>query len=154
MNQQLKNYWKDMFKYDKKFFFTFWGIVIFVSFWLFVAVPTSWFFRLTDNLCPKWMQVVYGHTGLIDNIPFHQEYLELEDVSDRSTAIQYVGYTTVQHSLGIVFQSNTDRLYVYSGVPKDTYKEFMRSESMGRYFTDYIEPGYDYTLRIDNYQSK
>ena len=148
------SYIKYIYGLDKYMAITlgFFGTYIFVTF--LILAPTFWFFRLTGFLCPPLLLKAYEITGFADNLPFHQEYLELENVSKRSNAIEYIGYTEVQYSLGVVFQTNTNRLYVYSGVPEDIYEDFINSESPGSFFNTYIEPDYDYTERIDDYERK
>ena len=47
-----------------------------------------------------------------------------------------VGYDAATKNLEIEFQ--TGLVYQYAGVPEKSYKELMKSEAIGKYFTDKI----------------
>jgi len=57
-----------------------------------------------------------------------------------STAIQYVKYDHVQHSLFVVF--STDRKYIYLEVPEEIYQAFLAAPSAGRFFNAEIRDHY------------
>lgn len=65
-----------------------------------------------------------------------------------SSSIQAVGYLKDEAKLCVRFVSH--KTYIYMGVPLETYRELMRTESKGRYFNREVRDSYDYfELEVD-----
>ncbi len=59
-----------------------------------------------------------------------------------SSNLRAVGYDAAAQTLEIEFQNG--RVYQYSDVPEDVYRELMSAESHGQYFNDNIKDDYSY----------
>ena len=55
-----------------------------------------------------------------------------------------IGYVPETQTLTIVFQSG--KKYEYSAVEPEVFKDFLESDSKGRYFNEYIDECYEYRL--------
>lgn len=64
--------------------------------------------------------------------------MEMQGINSR--AIQAIGYDFVSRRLRIRFvQGDT---YDFCGVPQELYERFMRSDSKGQFYNDYIRDRY------------
>jgi hypothetical protein len=60
-----------------------------------------------------------------------------------SAAIGAIEYDELGAELVVLFKSG--RRYVYYGVPRDVYQDFLDAESQGRYFNTRVKDRYRYT---------
>jgi lysyl-tRNA synthetase class 2 len=60
-----------------------------------------------------------------------------------SAAIGTIDYDELGAELVVLFKSG--RRYVYYGVPREVYQDFLDAESQGRYFNAHIKDRYRYT---------
>ena len=60
-----------------------------------------------------------------------------------STAITQIEYDELSQELIVTFTSA--RTYTYYGVPRDLYVQFLRAESKGQFFNEYIRDRYRYS---------
>lgn len=58
-----------------------------------------------------------------------------------SSNVDSVGYDPAKQELHVIFRSS-DKRYVYEGVDSDTYKEFVESDSPGRFISTVIKPNH------------
>jgi hypothetical protein len=56
-----------------------------------------------------------------------------------SSSIAAVGYLPARRLMEIEFRNGG--VYEYQGVPDTLYREFLRADSHGRFFTQHIRPG-------------
>jgi hypothetical protein len=59
-----------------------------------------------------------------------------------SSSIEAIGYDSASAELHVRFRSG--HTYVYTDVPRTAYDGLMTAESIGRYFTHFIRPMYDW----------
>ena len=128
------------------------GVFGIIAFRFLFLLTIHQYYRIMDIPYPKWLLPV-AKFAVQDGLKFYPAYLELVDVSDRSDAFEYVGYTTVEYSLGVVFKKDPNTLYVYSEVPPDVYKKFINSESLGGFYFEEIKYEYD-DIRYDDYNEE
>ncbi len=62
----------------------------------------------------------------------------LERLSVKSRILRSVGYDDSKKILEIEFQ--TGLVYQYSGVPPKVYADLMRSDEIGKYFSEKVRP--------------
>ena len=60
-----------------------------------------------------------------------------------SSSIAAIGYNPAERALWVQFV--TGRTYRYHDVPRETYEEFLRAESKGRYFNREIRDAFAFT---------
>lgn len=63
-----------------------------------------------------------------------------------SSNLSAIGYDSQTHTLGVLFRANT--LYFYCGVPQKVYDDFLKAESLGKFFNT-IKSSYNY-FQVDN----
>ncbi|HYH11471.1 MAG TPA: KTSC domain-containing protein [Thermomicrobiales bacterium] len=68
-----------------------------------------------------------------------------------SSTLHSVGYDPVESILELEFHDG--RLYQYSAVPEEIYRELMAADSKGRYFLTYIQDQYPYARTGDSTQA-
>jgi hypothetical protein len=61
-----------------------------------------------------------------------------------STLICEVLYTPDTGDLGLVFSTESDKVYVYRNVPAEIHTGLVRSSSLGSYYNDYIKGRYSW----------
>lgn len=64
----------------------------------------------------------------------------------KSSAVKAIAYNRKEKNLKVRFLSNGETInYIYHKVPINTYKEFMESESKGKFFAANIKDKFSYT---------
>ena len=66
----------------------------------------------------------------------------IEWVNVSSTAIRKIGYDSSTSEMYIDFE-DSDPYYTFCGVPETVFKDFVSSNSVGRYYHQYIKGKYD-----------
>jgi hypothetical protein len=69
---------------------------------------------------------------------------EIEMIPVDSTNLDEVGYDADALELHVLFVGSSDTIYVYEGVPFDTYTALLNAESKGRYFHNNIRGRFDF----------
>lgn len=59
-----------------------------------------------------------------------------------SSCFYKIGYDSKYEKLVVVFNSNTDYMYVYSDFTSGDYKDFTAADSLGKYYNSYIKGVY------------
>lgn len=65
---------------------------------------------------------------------------KMQDVD--SSTIRAIGYREKTQELVVKFHNGSD--YVYSGVPPETWEEFLHAGSKGQYLHQHIKPVYSF----------
>ncbi len=88
----------------------------------------------------NWYKIARDVTEDLSEDEFEEEFGSYMKPVD-SECISYIGYYEPLRMLEIQFK-RTGKRYIYSGVPKEIYKNFMSAKSKGEFYNRIIRPQY------------
>lgn len=72
----------------------------------------------------------------------------IETMNIQSTNIKTADYDRVKKELTLTFRNRPRWVYVYYKVPTNIWVEFVKAQSKGQYFSDFIKDNYQYRRTI------